>query len=141
MTGVAETVVLAGLAALASLQAGGPVELLSTRVYYLTTFLLVGVGTYTMIGSDNYVKKVIGLNLFQVGVFLFFIASAYVDGANPPILARPGPYVSPLPHVLILTAIVVGVSLTAVALGLVVRIYEAYGTLDAAVIREVRGDE
>jgi multicomponent Na+:H+ antiporter subunit C len=123
------------------LLAPGVLDVVSSRSYYLTTFLLVGIGTYTMIASDNFVKKVIGLNLFQVGVFLFFIASAYVEGANPPILARPGPYVSPLPHVLILTAIVVGVSLTAVALGLVVRIYQAYGTLDAAVIREVRGDE
>jgi len=119
----------------------GIIDLLATRSYYLVTFLLLGVGTYTMIASDNYVKKVIGLNLFQVGVFLFFIAAAYVDGANPPLLDEPGPYVSPLPHVLILTAIVVGVSLTAVALGLVVRIYAEYGTLDDDVVREVRADE
>jgi len=117
------------------------VDLVASRAYYLVTFLLLGVGTYTMIGSDNYVKKVIGLNLFQVGVFLFFIAAAYVDGANPPLLSEPGPYVSPLPHVLILTAIVVGVSLTAVSLGLVVRIYNEYGTLEDDVVREVRADE
>jgi multicomponent Na+:H+ antiporter subunit C len=117
------------------------VDLVASRAYYLVTFLLLGVGTYTMIGSDNYVKKVIGLNLFQVGVFLFFIAAAYVEGANPPLLSEPGPYVSPLPHVLILTAIVVGVSLTAVSLGLVVRIYNEYGTLADDVVQEVRADE
>jgi multicomponent Na+:H+ antiporter subunit C len=117
------------------------VDLVASRAYYLVTFLLLGIGTYTMIGSDNYVKKVIGLNLFQVGVFLFFIAAAYVDGANPPLLSEPGPYVSPLPHVLILTAIVVGVSLTAVSLGLVVRIYDEYGALEDDVVQEVRADE
>jgi multicomponent Na+:H+ antiporter subunit C len=117
------------------------VELLATRYYYLATFLLLGIGTYMMIADANLVKKVIGLNIFQTGIFLFFIAAAYVEGANPPLLSEAGPYVSPLPHVLILTAIVVGVSLTAVALGLVVRIYAEYGTLEADVVREVRGGE
>ena len=117
------------------------VDLLVSRYYYVVTFLLLGVGTYMIIANRNLVKKVIGLNIFQSGVFLFFIAAAYIEGANPPILAEPGPYVSPLPHVLILTAIVVGVSLTAVALGLIVRIYGEYGTLNTAVLREVRGDE
>jgi multicomponent Na+:H+ antiporter subunit C len=85
------------------------------------------------------VKKIIGLNIFQVGIFLFFVTSGFVDGAAPPLLGSgSAPYASPLPHVLILTAIVVGVSLTAVALALVVRIYDAYGTLDEDAIEEVR---
>ena len=116
-------------------------DLLATRYYYLVAFLLLGVGTYMMIANRNLVKKVIGMNVFQTGIFLFFIASAYVAGGSPPLLTAPEPHVSPLPHVLILTAIVVGVSLTAVALGLIVRIYGEYGTLDAVVVREVRGDE
>jgi multicomponent Na+:H+ antiporter subunit C len=117
------------------------IELLATRLYYVATFLLLGVGTYMMVGNDNLVKKIIGMNVFQTGIFLFFIAAAYVEGAVNPVLTQDGPYVSPLPHVLILTAIVVGVSLTAVALGLVVRIYDEYGTLDASVLAEVRRDE
>jgi len=117
------------------------VELLSTRGYYVAAMLLLGIGTYVMIASRNLLKKVVGMNVFQTGIFLFFIAAAYVEGANPPILSEPGPYVNPLPHVLILTAIVVGVSLTAVALALVVRVYAEYGTVDEASLREVRADE
>nr|WP_299264943.1 cation:proton antiporter subunit C [Halorientalis sp.] len=115
--------------------------MLATRSYYVGTFLLLGIGAYVMIASPNLVKKVIGMNIFQTGIFLFFIAAAYVDGAQSPVLEQAGPYVSPLPHVLILTAIVVGVSLTAVALGLIVRIYNEYGTLEADVLQEVRTDD
>ena len=117
------------------------IDLLLTRYNYVAVVLLLGVGTYMLIENSNLVKKVIGMNVFQTGIFLFFITAAYVESANPPLLAHPGPYVSPLPHVLILTAIVVGVSLTAVALALVVRIYAEYGTLDEDVLREVRADE
>ena len=117
------------------------VQLVLDRLYYVATFLLLGVGTYMMISSRNLVKKVIGVNIFQTGIFLFFIAAAYLQGAASPVLEGEGPYVAPLPHVLILTAIVVGVSLTAVALALVVRIYGEYGTLETDTLAEVRGDE
>ena len=117
------------------------IDLVVDRLYYLVAFLLLGVGTYTMIGSQNLVKKVIGMNVFQTGIFLFFIVTAFVEGASPPLLTAPEPYVSPLPHVLILTAIVVGVSLTAVALGLIVRIYGEYGTLSEEGIQKVIADE
>jgi multicomponent Na+:H+ antiporter subunit C len=117
------------------------IEFFAARVYYLVSFLLLGVGTYMMIGSPNLVKKVIGMNVFQTGIFLFFIVIAFIDGGSPPLLTAPEPYVSPLPHVLILTAIVVGVSLTAVALGLVVRIYDEYGTLNEEALQKVVGDE
>ncbi|SFR46279.1 cation:proton antiporter subunit C [Halogeometricum limi] len=117
------------------------IEFLASRLYYLVSFLLLGVGTYMMVGNANLVKKVIGMNVFQTGIFLFFIVSAFVSGGSPPLLTAPEPYVSPLPHVLILTAIVVGVSLTAVALGLIVRIYEEYGTLNENAIRKVISDE
>lgn len=116
-------------------------DALAARDYYFASFLLLGVGTYMMIANRNLVKKVIGLNVFQTAVFLFFIATAFVEGGSAPLLTNAGPYVSPLPHVLILTAIVVGVSQTAVALGLVVRIYGAYGTLDVTSVRQLRGDE
>jgi multicomponent Na+:H+ antiporter subunit C len=117
------------------------IESLLARSYYVAAFLLLGIGAYVMMADRNLVKKVIGMNVFQTAIFLFFIAAAFVEGAAPPLLNAEGPYVSPLPHVLILTAIVVGVSLTAVALGLIVRIYEEYGTLNAKTIRGMGRDE
>jgi multicomponent Na+:H+ antiporter subunit C len=110
--------------------------LLVARGAYVAYALLVGVGLFVLVDADDLVKKVVGLNLFQTGVFLFFVASAYRVGGRAPLLSEPGPYVNPLPHVLILTAIVVGVSVTAVALALVVRLYDEYGTFSEAAIRE-----
>ncbi|HMB49711.1 MAG TPA: cation:proton antiporter subunit C [Natronoarchaeum rubrum] len=119
------------------------IDLLATRYAYVLFALLVGTGLYMVVSSPNLVKKVIGLNLFQTGLFLFFIASAYVEGGSTAVIHGEGggPYVSPLPQVLVLTAIVVGVALTAVALALIVRIYAEYGTLREDVLREVRADE
>jgi len=116
------------------------IELFTSRYSYIVFVALVGIGLYGVINSSNLVKKVIGLNIFQVGIFLFFIASGYVNGAAPPLIEKGAEtaYASPLPHVLILTAIVVGVSLTAVALALIIRVYNAYGSLDEDVIREVQ---
>lgn len=117
-------------------------SMLTTRHNYVAVVLLLGVSLYMMIENDNLVKKVIGMNIFQTAIFLFFITSAYVTGGSPAIVENGGgPYVSPLPHVLILTAIVVGVSLTAVSLALIVRIYSEYGTLREDVLREVMDNE
>jgi multicomponent Na+:H+ antiporter subunit C len=102
--------------------------------------LLVGVGLFVLVDDENLVKKVIGLNILQTGVFLFFITSAYRVDGRAPLLVGEGPFVNPLPHVLVLTAIVVGVSVTAVALALVVRLYDEYGTLREDVIRELRAE-
>lgn len=117
------------------------IEFLVSRSYFLGVFVLLAIGSYMMIANRNIVKKIIGMNVFQSAIFLFFIVSAYIEGASSPVVSQEGPFVSPLPHVLILTAIVVGVSLTAVALGLVVRIYGEYGTLDETVLKEVMGDD
>jgi len=114
------------------------VDLLLTRYNYAVALVLLGIGLYMLIGNRNLVKKVIGMNIFQTAIFLIFITAAYVEGGNPPLLSGPEPYVSPLPHVLILTAIVVGVSLTAVALALTIRIYAEYGTLDEPVLRRLQ---
>nr|WP_267625127.1 cation:proton antiporter subunit C [Halobium salinum] len=119
-------------------------DILLTRYNYVVVALLLPVGAYMMIENRNLVKKVIGMNVFQTGIFLFFITAAYREGASPPLVGDGGAgvtYVSPLPHVLILTAIVVGVSLTAVALALIVRIYAQYGTLDERRLREAYADE
>ena len=88
-------------------------------------------GFYVVISSGNLVKKIIGLGLFQASVFILYISLGKVVGGSPPII-REGVtlYSNPLPHVLILTAIVVGVSTTALGLALVVRIKEAYDTVE-----------
>lgn len=98
---------------------------------YDVAIVLAMIGMYTMISRTNLVKKVVGLNIFQVSVFILFISIGVVDGGTVPVLAEGyTTYSNPLPHVLILTAIVVGVATTAVALALVVRIRETYGTVE-----------
>ncbi|MFC7006829.1 cation:proton antiporter subunit C [Halalkalicoccus salilacus] len=122
------------------------IELLATRYAYVTFILLISIGLYMVIASPNLVKKVIGVNLFQTGIFLFFVAAAYVEGGTTPVVPDDpaGPalaVVSPLPHVIVLTAIVVGIALTAVGLALIIRIYTEYGTLREDVLREVRTND
>lgn len=122
------------------------IELLGSRYAYALVFVLMAVGLYMLIANDNLVKKVIGINLFQTAIFLFFVTTAFVEGGAAPVVPaveNPGELMvaSPLPHVIVLTAIVVGVSLTAVGLALVVRIYNAYGTLQESTLREVRTRE
>jgi len=115
---------------------------LADRLAYVVAVVLIGLGLFVLIDDENLVKKVLGLNVFQTGVFLFIVTAAYRTGADPPIVtAGGGPYANPLPQVLVLTAIVVGVSVTAVALALVVRIYREYGTLREDVLREALADE
>ncbi len=100
--------------------------------YWLAIALMM-IGLYVMIAREHLVKKVMGLNLFQVSVIIFYVSIAEVADGTAPILiegARSAVYSNPLPHVLMLTAIVVGVSVTAVSLALVVRIQRAYGTVD-----------
>jgi len=118
------------------------IDLLTTKYNYIAAILLMAGGLYMVVGDRNLVKKVIGMNLFQTGIFLFFITTAFVEDGRPPVIQEgTETYVSPLPHVLILTAIVVGVSLTAVALTLIIRIYSEYGTLREDVITEMETDD
>jgi len=88
-------------------------------------------GFYTVISRGNLIKKIVGLNIFQTSVFLLYISIGYVTDGTAPIIAEGFTrYSNPLPHVLILTAIVVGVATTALGLALVIRIKEAYGTIE-----------
>lgn len=107
-------------------------ELVFARYNYWMAIILMLIGLYALIAKQNLVKKIIGLNIFQTAIFLFYISFAEVTGGTAPIYtgAEGTIYVNPLPHVLILTAIVVGVSITAVALSLIIRIYENYGVID-----------
>ena len=105
-------------------------EVLALYNYWVVIFLMM-TGFYVVIASGNLVKKIIGINLFQASVFILYISLGKVSGGAAPILRETiQTYSNPLPHVLILTAIVVGVATTALGLALVVRIKEAYGTAE-----------
>ena len=111
---------------------------------YWAVIVLMMVGFYTLIARGNLVKKLIGLNIFQTAVIMMYISFGKITGATAPILVASGDhgegaathvvYSNPIPHVLMLTAIVVGVATLALGLSLVVRINEAYGTIDEAEI-------
>ncbi len=108
---------------------------------YWIVVVLMMIGFYVVIAHGNLVKKVFGLNIFQVSVFLFYISMSKVDGGTAPILDEAfSIYSNPLPHVLILTAIVVGVATMALGLALVVRIRNAYGTIEEEEIEKLEGD-
>jgi multicomponent Na+:H+ antiporter subunit C len=104
--------------------------------YWMTIFLMVG-GLYILIARGNLLKKLIGLAVFQTSVYLLYIAPGKLIGGTAPILAEGfARYSNPLPHVLILTAIVVGVATLALGLAITVRIREAYGTVEEDEILE-----
>ncbi|NQU57250.1 MAG: cation:proton antiporter subunit C [Rhodospirillales bacterium] len=106
-------------------------EAFSGLFNYWIVIMLMMMGLYMVISQHNLIKKIIGLNVFQVSVFVFYISMAKVKGGTAPILAEGIEIFSnPLPHVLILTAIVVGVSTTALGLALTVRIKNAFGTIE-----------
>jgi multicomponent Na+:H+ antiporter subunit C len=98
--------------------------------YFITVFLMVA-GLFIVIARDNLIKKLVGLGIFQTSVYLLYIAPGKLVGGTAPILSDAFTvYSNPLPHVLILTAIVVGVATLALGLALVVRIREAYDSIE-----------
>ena len=104
---------------------------LAAHFTYWATVLLMMTGLYIIVAKGNLVKKLVGLGLFQSSVYLLYIAPGKLIGGTAPIVGEGFKvYSNPLPHVLILTAIVVGVATLAVGLALVVRIREAYGTVE-----------
>jgi multicomponent Na+:H+ antiporter subunit C len=120
-------------------------DFLFSHYHYVVYIALMMIGLYAILAKGNLVKKIIGLNLLQTAVFLFYISIGKVAGGTVPVLWPEGerppgfeaaPYENPVPHVLMLTAIVVGVAVTAVALALVVRIKAAYGSTNEDEILE-----
>lgn len=103
----------------------------AAQLTYVLMIVLMMAGLYILASRDNLVKKLVGLGIFQSSVYLLYIVPGTLIGGTAPILdARFTVYSNPLPHVLILTAIVVGVATLALGLALVVRIRERYGTID-----------
>ncbi len=105
--------------------------------YWITIFLMVA-GLYIVVAKSNMIKTLLGLAVFQTSVYLLYLSPGKIIGGTPPILDEKFQvYSNPLPHVLILTAIVVGVATLALGLALVVRVNEAYGTIEEDEIMDV----
>lgn len=121
-------------------------EYIVSKYNYWVYIFLMMLGLYGMIGKRNLVKKLIGMNIFQVAIILFYLSIGSKTGASIPILtaedlhgmADPGKYMNSLPHVLMLTAIVVGIATTGVALAVIIMIYNRYKTLAEDEILEIR---
>lgn len=108
---------------------------------YIVTIVLMMSGLYIVIARGNMIKKLVGLSLFQTSVYLLYLAPGKIVGGTAPIIDKSiEVYSNPLPHVLILTAIVVGVATLALGLALVVRIHEAYGTIEEDEIFDKDGE-
>jgi multicomponent Na+:H+ antiporter subunit C len=121
------------------------IDLVLERYVYLLVVVLLAVGLYGMLAIRNLVKKVIGMVIFQTAIYLFFIEGSVKRGATAPVIdpevgQDAADYVNPLPHLLILTAIVVGVGVVGVAFALLMQIHREHGSLDeAAVVDQLSG--
>ena len=122
------------------------IEILSKLLhnfYYLIAIILFVIGFHTMLSHSNLIKKILGMNIMETAIFLFFVSIGFVEGGRAPII-QPGEdhiYVNPIPSALILTGIVVAVSVTAFALSLIIKLYQHYGTVDAEEIMLIRSRE
>lgn len=115
-------------------------ESLDVLNYWMVVALMM-IGLYIVMSANNFIKKIIGLNIFQTSVFILYISIGKVSGGTAPILIEgAASYSNPLPHVLILTAIVVGVATTALGLALIVRVRSAFGTTDDHEAQELAQD-
>ena len=124
-------------------------EFLAGHIHYLLFIVLMMTGLFIVVDKTNLVKKIIGLNIFQVSVFMFYVSIGKVTGGTAPIFPmdsnyhvdkdamQENLYSNPLPHVLILTAIVVGIATTSLGLALIVRIRESFNTIDEEEILEI----
>ncbi|MEX0592091.1 MAG: cation:proton antiporter subunit C [Nitriliruptoraceae bacterium] len=115
------------------------IDLFLDRYVYVFVLVLLSIGLYGMLAKTDLVKKIVGMTIFQTAIYIFFIQGSLQEGGTVPILADaygadPAGYVDPLPHLLILTAIVVGVGVLGVALALLVRIHRTHDTFDEAIV-------
>lgn len=107
---------------------------LAEKGIYMLTFILMGLGVFGMIVCGNYMKKIICMNIMQVAIIFFFLTLGQKDGGTLPVLVQnlfgAEAYINPVPHALMLTAIVVSLGTTGVALALLMKIKEIYGTIE-----------
>ena len=111
------------------------IELNLSHYAYFLIVVLMAIGLYAMLAKRNLLKKIVGMNILQTAIYIFFIQGATKSGATVPVIdesigAHASQYINPLPHVLILTSIVVGISVTGVALAFLISMYRNFGTLE-----------
>lgn len=115
-------------------------DFLNNYIYYIGAFGLILIGLYIILVKRNLIKVIVGLGILDTGVNLFLISVGYITKGTAPIFSRPGidsaDMVDPVPQALVLTAIVIGVAVLALALSLAIRLYQHYGTLNLRKIRE-----
>ncbi len=113
---------------------------LQNYIYYAGAFGVILIGLFTIISKRNLIKIIIGFSILDTGVNLFLISVGYISGGTAPIFSKPGleagRMVDPLPQALVLTAIVIGVAVLALALSLAVRLFHHYGVLDLRKVKE-----
>ena len=113
---------------------------LNSHIFYIGAFGLIFIGLYILSTKKNLIKMIIGLSIIDTGVNLLLICSGYLKKGTAPIFSQPGlnpeTMVDPTPQALVLTAIVIGVAVLAMALSLAIRLYQHYGTLDMRKIKE-----
>lgn len=122
------------------------IDILGAKFNYIAYIVLMMIGLYALIAKNNLVKKIIGMSMFQTSIILYYVTTAYKTGKSIPIIAHAHgsghhavhavDYINPLPHVLMLTAIVVSVATLGVALALAIKVYRQYGTLEEDDINE-----
>lgn len=107
-------------------------NVLLTHVDYIAAVAIFLVGLYILLVKQNLLKKILGLNIMETAVFAFIVTAGMTDNGVPPLLGPDvvGPFASPLPHALVLTGIVVAVSITALALALIVRVKRECGSVE-----------
>ncbi len=115
---------------------------LSSYIHYIGCFSLILIGLYVVLVKPNLIKVIIGINLMGTGVNLFLVTVGYIHAGTAPIFSeaaqQPEGMVDPVPQALVLTAIVIGVAVLALALSLAIRVYDHYGTLDLRKIKALR---
>lgn len=113
---------------------------LADNYFQVSAIILFGIGFSTLLMNSNIIKKIIGMNIMDTGIFLLFISIGYIDGRKAPILdgvrVNLNDYINPLPSALILTGIVVAVSISAIALAIGIKLYREYGTFDLDEMRD-----
>jgi multicomponent Na+:H+ antiporter subunit C len=117
-------------------------EFLTDNIYYIGAFGLIFIGLFIILVKRNLIKVIIGLGILDTGINLFLIAIGYINNGTAPIFSKPGldagNMVDPVPQALVLTSIVIGVAILALALSLAIRLYKHYGSLDLRKIKEQR---
>jgi multicomponent Na+:H+ antiporter subunit C len=118
------------------------ITFLQNYIYYIGAFGLILIGLFIMLSKRNLIKVIIGISILETGVNLFIISVGYIEKGTAPIFSKAGldveKMVDPVPQALVLTAIVIGLAVLALALSLAIRLYNHYGTLNLQKIKEQR---